>query len=698
MPEKTICVVGQTEITCQFIAKELRKYFDNCLNVISWSVEFGSKPSNYQDSDVFITTSEKTSSLIKKYIPSDRKVFIAARTLNLDQIHKLLQLDHGTKAILVQNSYEMALASINIIDNLGIKHIKLIPYYPALSIDITDNIKLAITTGMSSLVPPNIENSIDLGTNKLDFSVYADIVYTLNLPKYFLNNISNNYIEKILSITIESLNTSKDNQKLRSRLEVILNTVNESIIAINEDKKIIAINPIAEKTLGVKKDIVLNKDVNDIFPQFEIDIPLHNGKNVIDEIKKINNKHYVITKNIIFDENEKAIGVVATIRPATEVQELETKIRQTLKKKGHIAKYHFKNILGYSDNLLNTINIAKKFAKTDLNILLVGESGTGKELFAQSIHNYSNRIKQPFVASNFAALSPTLVESELFGFEEGAFTGAKKGGKIGLFEAAHTGTIFLDEIGDVSLDLQKKILRVLEEREVRRIGGNTLTPINVRVISATNRNLEELVEEGLFRSDLFFRLCTLPIKIPPLRNRGNDILYLIDYFSKTNYHRKLKLKKSMIDFILNYQWPGNIRELENIVNYMCNTTPIGSITNINNLPYYMHSQLNNINANAEPSSAENDTIINELKSQGNFKLVYLILNEINKVSSINKGLGRLKIKQRIELLGYNISESKIKYLLKNLNQLEYITTGTTKQGSKITRKGKKFLLLMEKER
>ncbi len=215
-----------------------------------------------------------------------------------------------------------------------------------------------------------------------------------------------------------------------------------------------------------------------------------------------------------------------------------------------------------------TIAIAHEFSKVNSNVLIVGETGSGKEVFAQSIHNESNRCKGPFVAVNCAALPETLLESELFGYAAGAFTGAARGGKIGLFELAHRGTIFLDEISEVSPKLQGRLLRVLQEREIMRIGDDKVVPVDVRIIAATNKDLYELMEEGTFRADLYYRLDILKLVIPPLRERKEDIILLMNHFIKLyclKFNRDYKeIDKAAQDKLLQYAWAGNIRELKNI--------------------------------------------------------------------------------------------------------------------------------------
>lgn len=263
-------------------------------------------------------------------------------------------------------------------------------------------------------------------------------------------------------------------------------------------------------------------------------------------------------------------GSVGIIHDVSEIQRLTNELnraRQIIRTLE--AKYSFDDIIGTSEEMMVAIEQAKLAAKTPVTILLRGESGTGKELFAHAIHNASDRKYNKFIRVNCAAISETLLESELFGYEEGAFSGAKRGGKRGLFEEANNGSIFLDEIGELSANTQAKLLRVLQEREIVRVGGTKPIPINVRVIAATNVNLEKAIAEGTFREDLYYRLSRMPIHIPPLRARKQDIVALCRHLiHKLNqdYGRNVEgLTEEAIRYLLSYDWPGNVRELENVL-------------------------------------------------------------------------------------------------------------------------------------
>ena len=286
-----------------------------------------------------------------------------------------------------------------------------------------------------------------------------------------------------------------------------------------------------------------------------------------DEIIAYKNTHLSVkTKNMMM--HGLRAGTVVSLLNAAQIQTTEDQLRKKLHYKGHKAKYTFGDIITRSPRMIACIQEAKAFAQTDSNIVVVGETGTGKELLSQSIHAWSRRSQNNFVAINCAALPENLLESELFGYVEGAFTGATRGGKPGLFEIAHNGTIFLDEISEIPLGLQGRLLRVLQEREIMRLGDSQVTPINIRVIAATNKNLESLVRAGKFRSDLYYRLYVLQLNLPPLRERQEDIPLLTQSFLRNFQAREgdgcpLELSDGDCRLLQSCPWRGNIRELQN---------------------------------------------------------------------------------------------------------------------------------------
>lgn len=349
-------------------------------------------------------------------------------------------------------------------------------------------------------------------------------------------------------------------------LNTTLDGVHDAVVAADNEGKIILYNERAKELLKRDRNYVMNRKISEVFPQlsFMADV-LRNRNTKNNEI--INLRRIVIAANVsLLKIDGQVLGVLCSFQDITKLQNLEKKIRFELNKKGLIAKYKFEDIIAHDQVMKDTLAKAVKIGLSDSTVMIYGESGTGKEMIAQSIHNISERKDEPFVAVNCAAISESLLESELFGYEEGAFTGARKGGKPGLFELAHRGTIFLDEINSVSLNIQTKLLRVLEEREVMRIGSDYVIPLDVRILSAANEGLKEKVEYGSFRKDLFYRLSILELYIPPLRDRKKDIVPIFEFYLE-RYSKSPDLPEvteAMKRKLINYYWPGNVRELRNI--------------------------------------------------------------------------------------------------------------------------------------
>ena len=378
----------------------------------------------------------------------------------------------------------------------------------------------------------------------------------------------NEAIEIALTEAINTARTIKRERLSYSMFRTIINSSSNGIITIDNKGIIQQINNQAYQFFHLSTiDAVKGHSIDIVNKNFKWKQAMdENG--VHEEVLKLNDgRNFFIQYTPILVDTENS-GLVIIVKNSEEILKEETKIRYSLREKGLTDKYSFSNIIGKSDIIKENIKMANKYSKVDSNVLIIGETGTGKELFAHSIHQASNRSNEPFVAINCAALPESLLESELFGYEAGSFSGASKNGKMGLFELAHKGTIFLDEIGEIPMALQAKLLRVLQEHEIRRIGGNSVQPIDVRVISATNINIEKQIEEGKFRSDLYYRLNLLDIYIPPLRERQNDIQEMVDfYLNKFSCDMKkspAKLTKEAAQILTSYSWPGNVRELRNI--------------------------------------------------------------------------------------------------------------------------------------
>lgn len=366
-------------------------------------------------------------------------------------------------------------------------------------------------------------------------------------------------------------NEQEKQRKLKVKLEryeLVFNYTHDAIIAVDRDGRIDVLNEGAEKIMKAKRGEYLSRQIDEILPNTRLREVMKKGKRELNQLMTINGT-LVSTNRIPIIVDGEVMGAVATFQDVKALQDSEQKIRIKLHDKGLFAKYHFDDIIGNSYKIRENISLAKKFAGSDATILIQGETGTGKELFAQSIHNASMRSEGPFVAVNCGSLPRNLLEAELFGYVEGAFTGASKGGKTGLFEMAHGGTIFLDEIGEMPLETQVQLLRVIQEKEIRRIGSDRVTPVNIRVITATNRDLYEEIRKKGFREDLYYRLNVLNIVIPPLRERRTDIipigLKLFEGYAGTQEAEDLLFVKQLLEKLKGYEWPGNVRELGNMM-------------------------------------------------------------------------------------------------------------------------------------
>lgn len=375
-------------------------------------------------------------------------------------------------------------------------------------------------------------------------------------------------IEQGIITAKEISDYTKSEKEKSERLNAIIDYSGEGIIVLDENRTFTIFNSSAEKILDIKKEYILGRKITSCNPSEVLNKVLGDGKHEIGRLIKVNNTKLIVNRVPIVVDNEE-VGVVITLQEVARLQKLEQKVRAQLYAKGLVAKYSVENIIGESPAIKEVIQWMKKFAKTSSTILIEGETGSGKELFAQSIHNISERKNGPFVAINCAALPENLLESELFGYEEGAFTGAKKGGKPGLFELAHGGTIFLDEIGEIPLSVQSRLLRVLQEKEVLRVGGEYILNVDIRIIAATNQDLYKIVKAGKFREDLFFRINILNLKIPPLRERVQDIPLLVKEFIDIMNEKHGKfisdVSEGSMKLLKKYSWPGNIRELINFV-------------------------------------------------------------------------------------------------------------------------------------
>lgn len=420
-------------------------------------------------------------------------------------------------------------------------------------------------------------------------------------------------------------------------LNLIFDHIDNGACVIDPDGYITHFNTPYGKFLGVDSTLQIGRHVTEVVENTRMHIVAKTGRAEINESQAINGQNMVVQR-IPVKENGTVIAVygqvmfkdikeVSTL--AAKQSELQSKVRFYQKELNSLrsTRYNFESIVGSSKAIANLVREAKRTASTQFPALITGESGTGKELFAQSIHNGSPRHAGPFIRLNCAAIPKDLLEAELFGYDKGAFTGAKAAGKPGKFELADHGSIFLDEIGDLPIDMQPKLLRVLEEKEFERVGGNKIIHIDFRLIAASNQNLLEMVADGRFRADLYYRLNVVPLEIPPLRERKEDILplarHLLQQICADALGPEMKFDRATELLLENHDWPGNVRELNNVLERTFASME-GTVIRPSDLPFYLHkatipkgdsSLLKEVVAKAEKNA-----ILDALKITGNNKV------------------------------------------------------------------------------
>lgn len=474
---------------------------------------------------------------------------------------------------------------------------------------------------------------------------YGDIKY-VNNHMVIVNAspiISNGKIigaVKIFQDISELVGIKELNEKLRS----ILETSHELICFVDENRKVSYINPAYEKYFNIDNEDIVGKDLMEISPK-GFRMKSFNSKHKIENIvHQKGDISLISTIQPIFIEDSFK-GVISISKPAEEIKDLVKKLddfqeelnyyKQELQRHNKLNN-SFKSIIGSSGTLKECLIIADKASKSSSTVLIRGESGTGKELIANAIHNSSDRKNKPFIRVNCAAIPENLLESELFGYEKGAFTGATKS-KPGKFALAHEGSIFLDEIGDLSPSMQVKLLRVIQEKEFESIGGLKTQKVDVRIIAATNKNLEEMMKSGEFREDLYYRLNVISIHLPPLRQRKEDINLLLEHFIEkisNKLNKKISgISPDVMPYLQNYDWPGNIRELENVVERAINMCD-GDFITLKDLPFYINSP-----------TKENSPLVNisegELKTMEEYEkeIISLAMKKYKSFNKAGKALG-----------------------------------------------------------
>lgn len=684
-----ISLVTGSEYTKLALLKQLEEYID-IKSINSYAIDENQIHSIIEN-DLIILSGEivKQELMEKNLLNTNCDMIIAKRTISYDHIDEIFLIPENTEVLFVNDLKETTYEMIEIFKELGIDHIKCIPYYPG-TVAMNKSTKIAITPGETDKIPSFIEKVYDIGPRIMDSTTIIKILVKLDLLEEKSCVFSENYLFKIINIAKKLGKYNNKIIKMNSHLNNVIDGLQQGLIVYDKKGIINVLNEDLKCSLKINSNSLVGKRIKDVvynkkLLEYLMDSTEFGEKNINIEGADLSVNKFQI------DGNDYTLAVFK------KYQEKMHNIREkNLITKGLVAKYSFEDIITNNLKMQKTKNIARKLAKTDLTILIEGENGTGKELFASALHKSSRRSKEPFLAVNFSSLPDELIESELFGYEDGAFTGARKGGKSGLFEQANGGTIFLDEIGDSSLKVQARLLRVLQEKEVMRIGGNAIIPVDVNVIAATNRNLLKMIEEGQFRKDLYYRFKIGYLKIPPLRERKEDIEPLIKCFINMESRENIEISDEVISILKNYDWYGNVRELKNTINYML-AIRSGNVITIDDLPdinFFENSDSKSDTISSYSAALDNVDKINERASLTVDYLdreVEYILMQVHKFNNEKITIGRKILSEESKKNNFNMSEAMVRTRLERLERKGLIIKDKGKKGTCLTDLGKKVV-------
>lgn len=651
-----VMLISKGKSNAAYLAARINMYLGDKVVAIGYDVE--EIPANY-DADLVVLSSESLYDVAKAKLSPHSHVITARRAIDPINIYKLLGLTGSTqKILLVNTSKESAEEVVALLYKMGFDYLWLIPYGPEMS--IVPDVKLAITPGESHLVPRSVTTVIDIGTRILDLSTLLQILDFFSLGDERSNLVSAHYINSFITLSKALDESRRQLEKTKIALLDVLDRIPQAALVADSDGKIIQTNKRAVELWGTR--------TNNLFSLGGKKLQEKLGETNDEAVMEIDGQVFLVRKTILEDAGHELF----LLDSGEEVKKREMYLRKSSRNRGFSPKYVFQDIIGTSSIITQTVELAKLFAQSNSPVFIEGPTGSGKELFAHAIHASSLRSGEPFVAVNCAVIPETLMESELFGYEEGAFTGAKKGGKPGMFEMANGGTIFIDEIEDLPLSVQTKLLRVVAEQQLLRVGGQDVIPIDVRIITATNKAVSELLASNKLRADLYYRLHVLPLVVPALANRKEDIPLLVRHFEMQLGHSGVLSKQDMKGF-MDHGWPGNIRELRNKVEFMVTMKTLGKQAEV---------LIGSAIADAAPVRAGNE----------DSSLAQLVLSAILRINDKGVGAGRRQLTKLLQENGQMaIGEGIVRSILGALQQEEKVIVYPGRRGTWITEKGKAVL-------
>ena len=687
--KKNVAVISLDAYAGQFYAQQVQKLFSDRIAVCSYSVRDGSVEHMPRKYDLYMVTTDAFDSLgdMHRYVPIDGEMMEIHVTLRWDVVHRLQALPAGKKVLFVNLSDKMCREAVTRLNQLGVNQLDFDLYHPGAPEPDMSQYDFVITPQETRYVPAGAREIIDIGQRVCDSSTMIEAALRLGFEELLETPEFEQYQRDVAANTYSFDRVFARGLRLESQFEILMEILDEGIVGVNERGEVFASNHKLEEITGIPGARALQRPAAEVYPFVPFARCLAERAPQPAQVVSANGVNMNVAVAPVL-RGGACIGAFATVQRFSDAENRQNELRSQLLHKGYRAKYTFDDVVGQSPAIRRCITILKKMSLTQLPVLLIGETGTGKELFAHAVHNASPRADGPFVAINCAAMPENLLESELFGYEEGAFTGARKGGKPGLFEFAHKGTLFLDEVEGMSTALQCKLLRVLQEREIMRVGGNRIVSVDVRIVAATNENLDKMVEEGTFRRDLYYRLNTLPVLIPPLREREGDLLLLIDHFRK-GIGASFTLSPELERLLLTHQWRGNIRELRNVVEYFSYTgSPVVGPEELPPTFHYLPAGL----PEAGGAGAQPPRLADCPQEDERF-----VLSRLYQADREGHSLGRDAILAAAKAAGLPCSQQEVRRILSALDQAGLARVSRGRGGTRLTPAGRALCRRLETE-
>lgn len=682
---KKIAVVALDPLAGASYTKEVRDLFGEYAEVVGYSVRDGSAAGVLPRADLFAISTDAYGSAEEeaRHVPIDSQIMSIEVTFYWETLKKLFEIPQGTKVLFVNVTSNMAREAITQLSSLGVNHLQFIPYYPGAVLE--EPVDIAVTPGESRFVPSSVKTVIDCDHRPCSYGMMVEIALRLGLEYLPETESFMNYAKVVASNHYSFDLMYAKSRRQESQMHILAESLDEGLIGVNETGDIFVCNKKACQIARISEELTMGKKGEEVFPYIPFYQVLREKKAVPEKIIRLFGTDISLAVVPVV-RKENCIGAFAMLQKFNEQESRQNALRRQMMQKGHYARYTLDDVIGISTAITETKNILRKMAATDSPVLLMGETGTGKELMAHALHQASRRADGPFIAINVAAMPENLLESELFGYEEGAFTGAKKGGRPGLFEFAHQGTLFLDEVEGMSLSMQVKLLRVLQEGEIMRVGGGSIIRVDVRIVAATNESLEEKIQDGSFRKDLYYRLNALTVEIPPLRKRGDDIFLLLDYFMR-KMGGDFTLSEGVKAFLRRHPWPGNIRELQNAVEYFNYLAK--PVIGLSDLPPTMTRFVDDGSDDGEGEVNDNaaDDKEADMAYQAAVDKKQFVLNQLALAWKEGKTAGREKILEAAKKDHISMTQKQVRDLLDELAKEGLIQVGRGRGGSKITEKG-----------